>query len=46
MNDFMMNDNGINNLVKELQMAREQSVLGEYEQSLASFKIIMKKIQL
>jgi len=43
---FMISDNtDITNLVIELQMAREQSVLGQYTQSLESFQIIMRKIQ-
>jgi hypothetical protein len=42
---MMIQDNSVEELVKELQIAREKSVLGEYEDSLASFKGIMKKIQ-
>jgi hypothetical protein len=34
----------IDNLVKELQIAREQSVLGDYEESTRSFDNIKKKI--
>ena len=44
-NDLMIQDfKNVDNLVKELQLAREKSVLGEYEESVASFKIIMKKV--
>lgn len=44
-NQPMQSDNQqIDNLVKELTLAREQSFLGDYEASLAQFKMIMTKV--
>lgn len=34
----------IENLVKELTLARENSMLGKYDESLKAFKDVLKKI--
>lgn len=45
-NHNMVQDNqNVNNLAKELQMAREMAILGQYEESMSSFKQIVTKIQ-
>lgn len=41
----MPDNTNIDNMVKELQLAREKSILGEYESSFELFKFIMTKIQ-
>jgi hypothetical protein len=46
MNQFHIQDTKtIDNLVKELIIARERSVLGDYQESYKLFQVIQKKIQ-
>ena len=46
MNQIHIQDiKSIDNLVKELIIARERSVLGDYQESFKLFEVIQKKIQ-
>ena len=45
-NQNMIQDNqNVDNLAKELQMARELAILGQYDDAMSSFKTIVTKIQ-